>query len=154
MPRWQRRCRPAWIPHKPPHVGVLLQNTPFFSAVLVAAGSDGHRAGRASTRSAVAPRCSAISRTRIAKWCSLIRRRLATVGDIDHIDVDSPEWAAEVAAHRRRSRSVAYQADPTDLFMLIYTSGTSGDPKAVICSQGKVAIAGAMMTATVRSRTV
>ena len=30
--------------------------------------------------------------------------------------------------------------------MLIYTSGTSGDPKAVICSQGKVAIAGVMMT--------
>ena len=35
---------------------------------------------------------------------------------------------------------------PADLFMLIYTSGTSGDPKAVICSQGKVAIAGVMMT--------
>ncbi len=30
--------------------------------------------------------------------------------------------------------------------MLIYTSGTSGDPKAVICSHGKVAIAGVMMT--------
>ncbi len=30
--------------------------------------------------------------------------------------------------------------------MLIYTSGTSGDPKAVICSQGKVAIAGVTMT--------
>ena len=30
--------------------------------------------------------------------------------------------------------------------MLIYTSGTSGDPKAVKCSHGKVAIAGAMMT--------
>ena len=25
-------------PHRPPHVGVLLQNTPMFSAVLVAAG--------------------------------------------------------------------------------------------------------------------
>ena len=30
--------------------------------------------------------------------------------------------------------------------MLIYTSGTSGDLKAVICSHGKVAIAGVMMT--------
>jgi fatty-acyl-CoA synthase len=30
--------------------------------------------------------------------------------------------------------------------MLIYTSGTSGDPKAVICSHGKVAIAGVTMT--------
>ena len=40
----------------------------------------------------------------------------------------------------------ARAADPADLFMLIYTSGTSGDPKAVNCSQGKVAIAGVMMT--------
>jgi fatty-acyl-CoA synthase len=30
--------------------------------------------------------------------------------------------------------------------MLIYTSGTSGEPKAVKCSQGKVAIAGVTMT--------
>ena len=36
---------------------------------------------------------------------------------------------------------------PSDLFMLIYTSGTSGEPKAVKCSQGKVAIAGVTMTA-------
>ena len=40
----------------------------------------------------------------------------------------------------------ARAAEPADTFMLIYTSGTSGDPKAVICSHGKVAIAGVMMT--------
>ena len=28
-------------PDRPPHVGVLLENTPFFSAVLVAAGMSG-----------------------------------------------------------------------------------------------------------------
>ena len=69
----------------------------------------------------------------------------SVVGDIDHIDVDSPEWAAEVAQYADEP-VVAYDADPADLFMLIYTSGTSGDPKAVKCSQGKVAIAGQMMT--------
>ena len=37
-------------------------------------------------------------------------------------------------------------ASPDDLFMLIFTSGTSGDPKAVKCSHGKVAVAGVMMT--------
>ena len=33
-------------------------------------------------------------------------------------------------------------ADPDDLFMLIFTSGTSGEPKAVRCTHGKVAIPG------------
>ena len=132
-------------PDKPPHVGVLLQNTPFFSAVLVAAGLTGHRAGRPQPGSPRRGAGSATSPTPIANWCSRIRRRPRSVGDIDHIDVDSPEWAAEwrrIAA-RRWSRATA---DPTDLFMLIYTSGTSGEPKAVKCSQGKVAIAGATMT--------
>src|SRR6185436_14138747 len=53
--------------------------------------------------------------------------------------------AAEVARYAGEP-VVAYDADPGDLFMLIYTSGTSGDPKAVKCSQGKVAVAGEMMT--------
>ena len=81
---------------------------------------------------------------RTASWCWLIRRRQRS-SSIDHIDVDSPQWAAEVAAYKD-APVIAYDADPDDLFMLIFTSGTSGDPKAVSCSQGKVAIAGAMMT--------
>jgi fatty-acyl-CoA synthase len=69
----------------------------------------------------------------------------ATLGDIDHIDVDGCEWADEVAAHH--DAEVSFQAAaPEDLFMLIFTSGTSGDPKAVMCSHGKVGIAGVTMT--------
>lgn len=131
-------------PDRPPHVGVLLQNTPFFSSVLVAAGLTGIvpvglnpvRRGAALQRDINHADCQVV----LADSASA-----AVVGDIDHIDVDSPEWAAEVAAYGDEP-VVAYDADPRDLFMLIYTSGTSGDPKAVKCSQGKVAIAGAMMT--------
>src|SRR6202012_5199324 len=69
----------------------------------------------------------------------------AILGDIDHINVDSTEWADEVAAHQ--DAEVRFQsAQPDDLFMLIYTSGTSGNPKAVMCSHGKVAVAGVTMT--------
>ena len=69
----------------------------------------------------------------------------ATLGDIEHLNVDSAEWADEVAAHR--DAEVRFQsASPTDLFMLIFTSGTSGEPKAVKCSHGKVAVAGVTMT--------
>ena len=38
--------------------------------------------------------------TPTANWCWPTRIRLRTLGDIEHINVDSAEWADEVAAHR------------------------------------------------------
>ena len=131
-------------PARPQHVGVLLQNTPFFSALLVAAGLSGIvPVGLNPIR-----RGAALARDIAHADCQLVladSATLATVGDVDSVNVDSPEWADEVASHRDTAVS-AQTAAPSDIFMLIYTSGTSGDPKAVICSQGKVAIAGEMMT--------
>ncbi len=131
-------------PDRPPHVGVLLQNTPFFSAVLVAAGLSGIvPVGLNPVR-----RGAALARDVTHADCQVVLADSASaeaLGDVDHIDVDGPEWAAEVAAHAG-TPVVARAADPGDLFMLIYTSGTSGEPKAVKCSQGKVAIAGVTMT--------
>ena len=133
-------------PERPPHVGVLLQNTPLFSAVLVAAALTGIvpvglnpvRRGAALARDVTHADCQVV----------LADSASATALDVDYIDVDSQEWAAEVAAFSGGPVApvVAYDADPSDLFMLIYTSGTSGEPKAVKCSQGKVAIAGVTMT--------
>lgn len=129
---------------RPAHVGVLLQNTPFFSAVLVAAGLTGIvPVGLNPVR-----RGAALQRDVDHADCQLVladSASLEVVGDIDHVNVDSPEWSAEVAAYADETVTVR-QVDPADLFMLIYTSGTSGDPKAVKCSQGKVAIAGVTMT--------
>jgi len=130
-------------PDRPPHVGVLLQNTPFFSAVLVAAALRGIvPVGLNPVR-----RGAALARDVTHADCQLVLADSAsTTGlDVDYIDVDSPQWAAEVAAFRD-TPVAAYDADPSDLFMLIYTSGTSGEPKAVKCSQGKVGIAGVTMT--------
>ncbi len=131
-------------PSRPPHVGVLLQNTPFFSAVLVAAALTGIvpvglnpvRTGAALQRDVSHGDCQLV----LADSASA-----AALGDVGHIDVDSAEWAKEVGAYAEVP-VIAREADPGDLFMLIYTSGTSGDPKAVKCSQGKVAIAGVTMT--------
>jgi fatty-acyl-CoA synthase len=130
-------------PERPAHIGVLLQNTPFFSAVLTAAALTGIvpvglnpvRRGAALARDVTHADCQVV----------LADSASATALDVDYVDVDSPQWAAEVAAHYNEP-IVAYDAGPGDLFMLIYTSGTSGEPKAVKCSQGKVAIAGVMMT--------
>jgi fatty-acyl-CoA synthase len=131
-------------PDKPPHVGVLLENTPFFSAVLVAAGLTGIvPVGLNPVR-----RGAALARDIGHADCQLVladSNSVAALGDIEHVNVDSTEWADEVAAHR--DAPVCFQqARPEDLFMLIFTSGTSGEPKAVKCSHGKVAIAGVTMT--------
>jgi fatty-acyl-CoA synthase len=131
-------------PDKPPHVGVLLQNTPFFSAMLAAAGLSGIVVvGLNPVR-----RGAALARDVAHADCQLVLADSASapaLDDVDYIDVESAAWAAEVDAHRDAIVE-ARTADPTDLFMLIYTSGTSGEPKAVKCSQGKVAIAGVTMT--------
>ena len=131
-------------PSRPPHVGVLLQNTPFFSAVLVAAALTGIvPVGLNPVR-----RGAALQRDVSHGDCQLVLADSASagaLGEVDHIDVDSAQWAEEVAAYADVP-VIAREADPGDLFMLIYTSGTSGDPKAVKCSQGKVAIAGVTMT--------
>jgi fatty-acyl-CoA synthase len=131
-------------PAKPPHVGVLLENTPFFSAMLVAAGMSGIvPVGLNPVR-----RGEALARDIAHADCQLVladSNPAATLGEIEHINVESAEWADEVAAHR--DAQVRFRtARPDDLFMLIFTSGTSGDPKAVKCSQGKVGIAGVTMT--------
>jgi fatty-acyl-CoA synthase len=131
-------------PSRPPHVGVLLENTPFFSSVLVAAGMTGIvPVGLNPVR-----RGAALHRDIDHADCQLIladTNSAGTLGDIDHINVDSAAWADEVAAHR--DAEIRFQsATADDLFMLIYTSGTSGNPKAVMCSHGKVAVAGVTMT--------
>lgn len=131
-------------PARPPHVGVLLQNTPFFSSLLIAAALTGIvPVGLNPIR-----RGAALQRDIRHADCQLVLADSASadvIGDIGHIDVDSPGFADEVAA-RRDTPLTARSAQPADTFMLIYTSGTSGDPKAVICSHGKVAIAGVTMT--------
>ncbi|MGV0617936.1 long-chain-fatty-acid--CoA ligase FadD17 [Mycolicibacterium elephantis] len=131
-------------PDRPPHVGVLLQNTPAFSAVLVAAGLTGIvPVGLNPVR-----RGAALRRDITHADCQVVLADTAyadILGDVEHVNVDSPDWAQEVAMHADEPVR-PYDAEPGDLFMLIYTSGTSGDPKAVKCSHGKVAIAGVTMT--------
>jgi fatty-acyl-CoA synthase len=131
-------------PTQPPHVGVLLQNTPFFSAVLVAAGLSGIvPVGLNPVR-----RGAALERDINHADCQLVladAASAATLEDIDYVNVDSADWADEVAGYAD-TPVTAQSATPDDLFMLIFTSGTSGEPKAVKCSHGKVAIAGVTMT--------
>jgi fatty-acyl-CoA synthase len=133
-------------PDRPPHVGVLLGNTPFFCTVLVAAALSGLvPVGLNPTR-----RGAALQRDIDHADCQLVLAdnscgQTGALDSIAAIDVESPEWAGELAAHR--GAPVRFNpAQPDDLFMLIFTSGTSGDPKAVRCTHEKVAFPADMLS--------
>ena len=129
-------------PDKPPHVGVLLGNTPFFSTVLVAAALTGLvPVGLNPTR-----RGEALQRDVEHADCQLVLTdNTAGVDVAGAIDVESSSWAEELA--RYAGTPVAFRkADPDELFMLIFTSGTSGDPKAVRCTQWKAAFPGVLLS--------
>jgi fatty-acyl-CoA synthase len=128
----------------PPHVGVLADNVPAFSFLLGACAFSGAvLVGLNPTR-----RGAALGRDIRLADCQLVlaerKYRLLLEGlDLDGIDVrelESPEWATPADAPLD---PVPASAD--DLLMLIFTSGTSGDPKAVRCTHGKIAFPGWML---------
>jgi fatty-acyl-CoA synthase len=138
-------------PAKPPHVGVLLGNTPFFSSLLVAAALSGLvPVGLNPTR-----RGEALARDIQTADCQLVLADGDNVGPETYgagfapdgmavIDVGTPAWADEIGQFRGSPITFA-PSQFDDLFMLIFTSGTSGDPKAVRCTHEKVAFPGVML---------
>ena len=133
-------------PARPPHVGVLLGNTTTFSTVLVAAGLAGLvPVGLNPTR-----RGDAFARDITRADCQLVLTDdVSAIGDaipagMRCIDVESDSWTAELATHRDTAVSFA-DIGPDDLYMLIFTSGTSGEPKAVRVTHDKVAFPGTML---------
>lgn len=130
---------------EPPHVGVLMENTPLFSALLVAAGLSGLViVGLNPTR-----RGAALQRDIDHADCQLV---LTDVEPASYglspgspvVDIRSEEWSAELDAVRGSPITFISSASD-DLFMLIFTSGTSGEPKAVRCTHEKVAVPGVML---------
>ncbi|MGV9802050.1 long-chain-fatty-acid--CoA ligase FadD17 [Mycobacterium sp. NPDC003449] len=129
-------------PTKPPHIGMLLGNTTFLSSLLVAAGLSGLvPVGLNPTR-----RGQALARDIERADCQLVLTDdpgLVPAG-VDHIDVEAPDWATELARYRGTPVTFAAMSGD-DLFMLIFTSGTSGEPKAVRVTHDKVAFPGRML---------
>lgn len=120
-------------PSRPLHIGTLLGNTPEMLTAMAAAGLGGYvLCGINNTR-----RGDALARDIAKADCQILLTDTAHLGLLDGldlpgvrvIDVDAPQWqvlldgADELVPHR--------EVDAADTFMLIFTSGTSGEPKAV-----------------------
>lgn len=131
-------------PGRPPHVGLLMDNTPEMLFALGAAGFGAHVAvGLNTTR-----RGSALAADVVKADCQVVLadpHRLPLLegldlGDVDVVDVTHSEWLTPVF----EAAPTPPQADveQASLFMLIFTSGTSGDPKAVRVTHEKVTYPG------------
>lgn len=128
-------------PARPRHIGVLLDNVPEFSLLLGAAAFSGSVVvGLNTTR-----RGDALARDIVLSDCQLVFTESAHAGlltgldlpGVRVIDVDGPEWTDLQTGHVG-AEPLVDEVSPTDLFMLIFTSGTSGDPKAVRCTHAKI----------------
>lgn len=132
---------------KPFHIGIMLENVPEFSFLLAAAALNGAVVvGLNPTRQG-----SELARDVQHTSCSLLitgdahaeqlRAALPDFPADRFWNAESPEWAAAIAPYEGAGLPETVPA-PDDPYMLILTSGTTGHPKAVICSQGKIASQG------------
>lgn len=132
-------------PERPLHVGALLGNTPEMLTAMAAAALGGFvLCGINDTR-----RGAALATDIVRADCQILLTDSAHRALLDGldlpgvrvIDVSTDRWSARVASagplvpHR--------EVAPTDTLMMIFTSGTSGEPKAVQITHLTVIFAGA-----------
>lgn len=135
-------------PARPPHVGVLLENEPEYLFWLGGAALAGATiVGVNPTR-----RGAELARDVVHTDCQFIvtgeAHRSLLPGDpgIPVVDVDSADHAASVERHRGAAVPDPLP-DPDTLLFLMFTSGSTSDPKAVRCSNGRAGSAGLRVAA-------
>ncbi|MFC9507361.1 long-chain-fatty-acid--CoA ligase [Streptomyces sp. NPDC057002] len=133
------------LPAAEPHLGVLLDNTPEFPLWLGAAALAGAAvAGVNPTR-----RGAELARDILHTECRVLvteRAHLPLLRGLDLPGVrllvtDTADYAGLLAPYAG-ARPDPSRATPTDRFLLYFTSGSTGAPKAALCSQGRLAAAG------------
>ncbi|MFE4549644.1 long-chain-fatty-acid--CoA ligase [Streptomyces sp. NPDC056785] len=128
-----------------PHLGVLLDNTPEYPMWLSAAALAGAAvAGINPTR-----RGPELARDILHTECRVLvteRNHLRLLDGLELPGVrvlvtDTEEYAGLLAAYEG-ARPEAASVSPGDRLLLYFTSGSTGAPKAAICTQGRLAAAG------------
>jgi fatty-acyl-CoA synthase len=128
-------------PTRPPHVGVLLDNTPEMAFQLAAAGFGEHVLVGLNTTRRGAGLLADIRKADV----QVVVVEPTHLPLLDGLDL-SGITVVNASTHRWRIGDIP-RADPADdsLFMLIFTSGTSGEPKAVRVTHEKVSYPGAYL---------
>lgn len=142
----------------PFHLGVLLDNVPEYPMLLGAAALAGATVvGLNPTR-----RGKELERDVRHTQCQLViteARHSALLEDVQLpfesnrvLDVEGSRWSQGLSRHAG-SPLPGVEIDPAAPYLLLFTSGTTGAPKAAICSQGRLALIGEIL-AGMRSFTI
>ncbi|MFH8288719.1 AMP-binding protein [Streptomyces sp. NPDC018059] len=129
-----------------PHIGVLLDNTPEYPLWLSAAALAGVAvAGINPTR-----RGAELARDILHTDCRLLVTEQVRLPLLDGLELpgvrvlvtDTEEYEALLAPYADAEPEIARAVGPASRMLLYFTSGSTGAPKAAICSQGRLAAAG------------
>ncbi|MCU1587640.1 MAG: acyl-CoA synthetase [Frankiales bacterium] len=126
----------------PPHIGMLLENVPEYSFWLAAAALGRFvLVGLNATR-----RGSELAADITGTSCSLVLTDRPEL--LDGLDLGGAQVLDPNRSYPPGELPTS-EAALDDLYLLIFTSGTTGSPKAVMCSQGKIATLGLGLVARV-----
>ncbi|MEV0252823.1 AMP-binding protein [Streptomyces sp. NPDC050732] len=133
-------------PHGDRHIGVLLDNTPEFPQWLSAAALAGAAvAGINPTR-----RGAELARDILHTDCTVLVTGRTHLPLLDGLELpgvrvlvtDTDAYAELLAPYADAKPEIARTVGPDSRMLLYFTSGSTGAPKAAICSQGRLAAAG------------